>query len=108
MAFIYPHDPESVQEQLRGALRALDAWQRTTSGLQLALFGLRSALDACPSDEVRAALQAHSLPLQEQHQQALFTARACAEAVQELTRKLAPVADANLDGSWRRDLEEAA
>jgi hypothetical protein len=109
MAPIYHHDPEAIQEQLAGALRAADAWKRTTGGLWLALQGLRSAQENCPSDEGAEVLKCFGQQLQEQYQQARHTAEACQEAVQDLSRQLARIADKHLAlDPCDSDLEEAA
>lgn len=108
MAPIYLHDPEEIQAQLQQALRSASSWQDTASHLHLALFALRCAFNACPSEEGRNAIQQQAHQLQEQHQQAQYTAAACQEACQELARQLARLADDHLSNAQRSDLEEAA
>lgn len=109
MAPIYLRDPEEIQAQLQQALRAASLWQDTTNHLHLALFALRCALKACPSEDARTTLEQQAHALQEQHQQAQYTAAACQEAVQELSRQLARIADAHLSADAHRfDIEEAA
>lgn len=109
MAPIYLRDPEEIQAQLQQALRAASHWQDTASHIYLGLFALRCAFNACPSEDARAALEKQAHQLQEQHQQAQYTAAACQEAAQELSRQLARLADAHLaPDAHRFDHEEAA